>query len=61
MLWFYRYIHIVEKWESWPCLVDATGTVISLPPLTNSENTKVQYIVLTDFVEITANYNTIDE
>lgn len=37
----YRFLHIVESWEQWPCLKDAEGTVISLPPLTNSDSTKV--------------------
>ncbi|KAK4321436.1 hypothetical protein Pmani_007756 [Petrolisthes manimaculis] len=50
----HKYLHIVEKWTLWPCLVDVTGTVISLPPLTNSENTKISSDTTDILVEVTS-------
>ena len=32
---------MLEPWEFWPCLEDGQGKVISLPPITNSDCTKV--------------------
>lgn len=37
----YRYLQILQGKELYPCLVDAEGHVISFPPITNSEKTKV--------------------
>lgn len=37
----HRYLHLLDGKESYPCLVDADGDVISFPPITNSEKTKV--------------------
>ncbi|XP_026541344.1 leucine-rich repeat-containing protein 47 isoform X2 [Notechis scutatus] len=36
----YKYLHLLDGKESYPCLVDAEGAVISFPPITNSEKTK---------------------
>ena len=36
----YRYLQFVDSQEM-VCIHDNSGTVVSLPPLTNSENTKV--------------------
>lgn len=36
-----RYLHLLDGKENYPCLVDAEGDVISFPPITNSEKTKV--------------------
>lgn len=36
-----RYLHLLDGKEHYPCLVDADGDVISFPPVTNSEKTKV--------------------
>lgn len=36
-----RYLHLLDGKEHYPCLVDADGDVISFPPITNSEKTKV--------------------
>lgn len=36
-----RYLHLLDGREHYPCLVDAQGDVISFPPITNSEKTKV--------------------
>lgn len=43
----YRFLHLVESWEQWPCLKDAEGAVISLPPITNSDSTKVDTVLST--------------
>lgn len=37
----YKYLHLVENGDRLACLEDATGDVISVPPLLNSELTKV--------------------
>lgn len=37
----HRYLHLLDGKENYPCLVDAEGDVISFPPITNSEKTKV--------------------
>jgi len=37
----HRYLHLLDGKESYPCLVDADGDVISFPPITNGEKTKV--------------------
>lgn len=36
-----RYLHLLDGKEQYPCLLDADGDVISFPPVTNSEKTKV--------------------
>ncbi len=36
-----RYLNLLENKETFPVLKDAERTVISLPPLTNSEKTRV--------------------
>lgn len=39
----YKYLSLVEtKKEKFAYLRDAEGTIVSLPPLTNSENTRVR-------------------
>lgn len=37
-----RYLHLLDGKDSYPCLVDADGDVISFPPITNGEKTKVR-------------------
>ena len=36
-----RYLQLLDGKELYPCLVDADGHVISFPPITNSDKTKV--------------------
>lgn len=36
-----RYLQLLDGKDNYPCLVDAEGAVISFPPITNSEKTKV--------------------
>nr|XP_020636911.1 leucine-rich repeat-containing protein 47 [Pogona vitticeps] len=37
----HRYLHLLDGKEHYPCLMDAEGAVISFPPITNSEKTKL--------------------
>ncbi|KRY00339.1 Leucine-rich repeat-containing protein 47 [Trichinella pseudospiralis] len=37
----HQYIYLLAKKSTYPCLIDAEGTVISLPPLTNGDVTKI--------------------
>lgn len=37
----HKYLKLLEKQTQFACLEDAKGTVISLPPLTNGDTTKV--------------------
>lgn len=36
-----EYRHLVEKWKQYPLWIDKKGTVLSMPPIINSEDTKV--------------------
>lgn len=38
----YRYLQLLQGKTMYPCLLDAEGHVISFPPITNSEKTKVR-------------------
>lgn len=40
-LCLFRYLQILDGKENYPCVVDAQDQVISFPPITNSEKTKV--------------------
>lgn len=37
-----RYLQLLDGKDHYPCLVDADGHVISFPPITNSDRTKVR-------------------
>lgn len=37
-----RYLQLLDGKDNYPCLLDAEGAVISFPPITNSEKTKVR-------------------
>lgn len=50
----HRFLHLVEQWKLWPCLVDADGVVVSLPPITNAEKTKITQETVNVFVEVTS-------
>lgn len=49
-----RYLHLLDGKEHYPCLVDADGDVISFPPITNSEKTKVGAAVSLSVSEATS-------
>ncbi|KAJ6656746.1 hypothetical protein lerEdw1_003077 [Lerista edwardsae] len=36
----HKYLQLLDGKENYPCLMDSEGTVISFPPITNSEKTK---------------------
>uniref|UniRef100_A0A8D3AAP7 Leucine rich repeat containing 47 n=1 Tax=Scophthalmus maximus TaxID=52904 RepID=A0A8D3AAP7_SCOMX len=44
----------LHKKSVYPCLVDAEGHVISFPPITNSENTKIKKTTKELFLEVTS-------
>ncbi|XP_063612403.1 leucine-rich repeat-containing protein 47-like [Penaeus indicus] len=50
----HKYLHIVEPWNVWPCIEDSAGTVVSLPPITNSDNTKITEETTDVFIEVTS-------
>lgn len=37
----HKYLHLLERQPKFPCLIDALDKVISFPPITNSEISKV--------------------
>ncbi|KAM7084099.1 LOW QUALITY PROTEIN: leucine-rich repeat-containing protein 47 [Ciconia maguari] len=38
----HKYLQLLDGKDNYPCLVDAEGVVISFPPITNSEKTKIR-------------------
>ncbi|XP_072210093.1 leucine-rich repeat-containing protein 47 [Excalfactoria chinensis] len=50
----HKYLQLLDGKDNYPCLVDAEGTVISFPPITNSEKTKVRKTTRDLFLEVTS-------
>ncbi|XP_036203809.1 leucine-rich repeat-containing protein 47 [Myotis myotis] len=50
----HRYLHLLDGKEQYPCLLDADGDVISFPPITNSEKTKIKKTTCDLFLEVTS-------
>nr|KAF6506321.1 leucine rich repeat containing 47 [Rousettus aegyptiacus] len=50
----HRYLHLLDGQDRYPCLVDADGDVISFPPITNSEKTKIKKTTSDLFLEVTS-------
>ncbi|XP_031621184.1 leucine-rich repeat-containing protein 47-like [Contarinia nasturtii] len=50
----HKYLKLLEKQTQFSCIEDALGTVISLPPLTNGETTKISPETKNIFIEITS-------
>lgn len=50
----HRFLHMLEPWEQWPCLEDGQGKVISLPPITNSDSTKITQDTTSVLLEVTS-------
>ncbi|XP_063173771.1 leucine-rich repeat-containing protein 47 [Candoia aspera] len=50
----YRYLQLLDGKESYPCLVDSEGTIISFPPITNSERTKLGKTTSDLLLEVTS-------
>ncbi|KAG8505457.1 Leucine-rich repeat-containing protein 47 [Galemys pyrenaicus] len=50
----HRYLHLLDGERLFPCLVDTDGDVISFPPITNSEKTKIKKTTRDLFLEVTS-------
>ncbi|GLV37019.1 Phenylalanyl-tRNA synthetase beta-subunit [Carabus blaptoides fortunei] len=50
----HRYLYLLEGKPVFPCLQDAEQRVISFPPITNCEDTKISLTTKTIFVEVTS-------
>ncbi|XP_029362427.1 leucine-rich repeat-containing protein 47 [Echeneis naucrates] len=50
----HRYLELLRGASVYPCLVDAEGHVISFPPITNSEKTKIRKTTKELFLEVTS-------
>ncbi|XP_070812460.1 leucine-rich repeat-containing protein 47 [Pituophis catenifer annectens] len=50
----YKYLQLLDGKENYPCLVDAEGSVISFPPITNSEKTKLGKTTTDLLLEVTS-------
>ncbi len=48
-----EYRHLLEGMEFFPLLVDSEGTVLSMPPIVNSEDTKVTVKTKNLFIDVT--------
>ncbi|NXF70143.1 LRC47 protein, partial [Ciccaba nigrolineata] len=51
----HKYLQLLDGKDNYPCLVDAEGVVISFPPITNSEKTKIRKDTRDLFLEVTSN------
>ncbi|RVE70218.1 hypothetical protein OJAV_G00062760 [Oryzias javanicus] len=50
----HKYLQLLQGKSQYPCLVDADGDVISFPPITNSEKTKIKKTTKELFLEVTS-------
>ncbi|KFO76665.1 Leucine-rich repeat-containing protein 47, partial [Cuculus canorus] len=50
----HKYLQLLDGKDHYPCLVDAEGVVISFPPITNSEKTKIRKETRDLFLEVTS-------
>jgi len=50
----HQYLNLLDKKESFACLVEESGTVISFPPITNSDGSKIYEDTRNIFVEVTS-------
>ncbi|XP_017578691.2 leucine-rich repeat-containing protein 47 [Pygocentrus nattereri] len=53
----HKYLQLLDGKDHYPCLVDADGHVISFPPITNSERTKIKKTTRELFLEVTSSTN----
>ncbi|XP_032903776.1 leucine-rich repeat-containing protein 47 [Amblyraja radiata] len=53
----HKYLQLLNGKENFPCLVDAEDCVISFPPITNCEKTKIKKTTSQLFVEVTSSAN----
>ncbi|OZC11582.1 leucine Rich repeat-containing domain protein [Onchocerca flexuosa] len=50
----HRYMYLIQKLPLYPCLMDANGLIISIPPVTNCEETKLDVDTKDILVEVTS-------
>ncbi|KAJ8257598.1 hypothetical protein GJAV_G00187490 [Gymnothorax javanicus] len=50
----HKYLQLLDGKENYPCVIDAQDHVISFPPITNSEKTKMRKTTAELFVEVTS-------
>ncbi|KAM9299151.1 leucine-rich repeat-containing protein 47 [Gastrophryne carolinensis] len=50
----HRYLHLLDGKENYPCLLDAENVVISFPPVTNSDKTKITKSTQDLLLEVTS-------
>ncbi|KAG8568707.1 hypothetical protein GDO81_014115 [Engystomops pustulosus] len=50
----HKYLHLLDGKENYPCLVDAENAVISFPPITNSDKTKIHKSTRDLLLEVTS-------
>ncbi|KAJ2942776.1 hypothetical protein O0L34_g14964 [Tuta absoluta] len=50
----HKYLYLLEAKPKYPCLVDSSGKVISFPPITNAEETKMSHESKNMLVEVTS-------
>ncbi|KAL2103265.1 hypothetical protein ACEWY4_000133 [Coilia grayii] len=50
----HKYLQLLDGKSHYPCLVDTEGHVISFPPITNSEKTKIKKSTKELFLEVTS-------
>ncbi|XP_066501006.1 leucine-rich repeat-containing protein 47 [Hoplias malabaricus] len=50
----HKYLQLLDGKDHYPCLVDADGHVISFPPITNSDRTKIKKTTRELFIEVTS-------
>ncbi|VDM08760.1 unnamed protein product [Wuchereria bancrofti] len=50
----HKYMYLIQKLSLYPCLMDSNGLVISVPPVTNCEETKLDMDTKDIFVEVTS-------
>ncbi|KAJ8371150.1 hypothetical protein SKAU_G00111780 [Synaphobranchus kaupii] len=50
----HKYLQLLDGKENYPCVVDAQDHVISFPPITNSDKTKMRKSTAELFVEVTS-------
>ncbi|KAH3681028.1 hypothetical protein WICMUC_000009 [Wickerhamomyces mucosus] len=49
-----KYLHIIEDFEKFPVILDSTNKIASLPPIINSERSKISVDTKNVFIEVTA-------
>lgn len=50
----YKYLDLVEGWTHFPCLMDAAGEVLSVPPLTNGDVSKISAATTDVLLEVSS-------